>query len=511
MLKKLIAVGVFCAIFLTQVLMGVADAAPKMAQNQYVVREESAPESAAGTVMQARGFTYVYAKAATSSAKVMPLGPGNLVSVKWVSGSWAKVVAAGKTGYTAASSLKAASSASPKAANITVQTGTVMQATGFTYVYAKAATTSTRVLALGKGNLVEVKRISGSWAQVVAAGKSGYMSRAYLTAVNSASSKSASASSSASIKDGTVAQAVRITYVRASATPSGAKLLTLGVGNMVDVKKVQGSWTQVNAAGRVGYTYTSDLKPSTSSQASSSASTTLTKSSTTTAGIYTDQVSKNIIRIKLTSHNGKKLKVMIVNGSAQATYDLPAISGYQAFPLNLGKGTYKISVLENISGTSYKYVTSKTVSVNTASNAAYLISTSEISFNSSMAPIKLAASLTSGKTTSKKVQAVYNWVVKNVRYDYAKNPPAGYVPSIVSTYNTKKGICYDFAALFAAMLRSQGVPTKLVKGYADKVSGYHAWNEVYVDGKWYTVDTSYDAQVNGSMYKTSGYHKTSES
>jgi len=128
-----------------------------------------------------------------------------------------------------------------------------------------------------------------------------------------------------------------------------------------------------------------------------------------------------------------------------------------------------------------------------------------------MAPIKKAASLTKGKTASQKVKAVYKWVVAKINYDRKKNPPAGYVPSITQTYSSKKGICYDFAALFAAMLRSQGVPTKLVKGYADKVSGYHAWNEVYVNGKWQTIDTSYDAQVGGSMYKKSGYHKTSES
>jgi transglutaminase-like putative cysteine protease len=128
-----------------------------------------------------------------------------------------------------------------------------------------------------------------------------------------------------------------------------------------------------------------------------------------------------------------------------------------------------------------------------------------------MAPVRLAASLSSGKSTSEKVKAVYDWVVSHIDYDFGKNPQAGYVPDIVDTYNSKDGICYDFAALFAAMLRSQGVPTKLVKGYADNVSGYHAWNEVYVGGKWYTVDTSNDAQVHGSMYKTSGYHKTSES
>ncbi len=118
-----------------------------------------------------------------------------------------------------------------------------------------------------------------------------------------------------------------------------------------------------------------------------------------------------------------------------------------------------------------------------------------------MGAIKKAASLTKGKTASQKVKAVCKWVVAKINYDRKKNPPAGCIAQHHADLQFQKGICYDFASLFAAMLRSQGVPTKLVKGYADKVSGYHAWNEVYVNGKWQTIDTSYDAQVGGSMYK----------
>ena len=43
------------------------------------------------------------------------------------------------------------------------------------------------------------------------------------------------------------------------------------------------------------------------------------------------------------------------------------------------------------------------------------------------------------------------------------------------------GICQDLAALAACMLRVQGVPTKLMVGYAGKM--YHAWNSVVIDGE----------------------------
>ncbi|UUZ86988.1 transglutaminase-like domain-containing protein [Paenibacillus sp. P26] len=64
-----------------------------------------------------------------------------------------------------------------------------------------------------------------------------------------------------------------------------------------------------------------------------------------------------------------------------------------------------------------------------------------------------------------------------------------------AAFETNQGICYDASALFAAMLRSSGVPVKLVQGYAPGIRQYHAWNEVYLEGKgWITMDVTTDAQ-----------------
>jgi len=69
-----------------------------------------------------------------------------------------------------------------------------------------------------------------------------------------------------------------------------------------------------------------------------------------------------------------------------------------------------------------------------------------------------------------------------------------YLPDIEKTYLEETGICYDYAALFAAMLRSIGIPTKLVKGYSkENPEVYHAWNEVLINGTWIVVDTTLDA------------------
>ena len=43
------------------------------------------------------------------------------------------------------------------------------------------------------------------------------------------------------------------------------------------------------------------------------------------------------------------------------------------------------------------------------------------------------------------------------------------------------------------MLRSQGIPTKIVTGYVSPDNIYHAWNLVYLDGSWRSVQVSVEA------------------
>jgi transglutaminase-like putative cysteine protease len=50
--------------------------------------------------------------------------------------------------------------------------------------------------------------------------------------------------------------------------------------------------------------------------------------------------------------------------------------------------------------------------------------------------------------------------------------------------------------VFGGALRSLGIPARLVMGYPpEKPDLYHAWNEIYLDGKWVAVDTTFDAEL----------------
>ncbi|MEG1997770.1 MAG: transglutaminase-like domain-containing protein, partial [Clostridiales bacterium] len=84
-----------------------------------------------------------------------------------------------------------------------------------------------------------------------------------------------------------------------------------------------------------------------------------------------------------------------------------------------------------------------------------------------------------------KVGVIYKYVIKNYTYNtkLAATVTSGYLPNLDAFFDKKSGICFDYAALMTAMLRSQNIPTKLVVGYTGKA--YHAWISVYTEaGGW---------------------------
>jgi len=99
--------------------------------------------------------------------------------------------------------------------------------------------------------------------------------------------------------------------------------------------------------------------------------------------------------------------------------------------------------------------------------------------------VALAAALAEGAHSELDVVAnIYQHIINNIEYDHelalaiVEGRVTAHLPDVDATLETGKGICFDYAALMAAMLRSQKIPTKLTLGY---VSGgiYHAWVSVY--------------------------------
>ncbi len=221
------------------------------------------------------------------------------------------------------------------------------------------------------------------------------------------------------------------------------------------------------------------------------------------------QLESGLIKVSYQSDNNKKLKVMVEKDGQKIHYNLRNDGTAESYPLQFGNGDYKISLMENTEGNKYKYLLTQNVKLEMEDQKeVYLTSIQNINWNQDMAAIKKAKELTKGiNDDQKKVKVIYEYIVNNLKYDYEKikNLPSDYLPDIDATLASNKGICYDYASTFAAMLRSVEIPTKLVKGYAKGINGYHAWNEVYNSekGVWEIYDTTYDAQMKALKGKYS--------
>lgn len=199
-----------------------------------------------------------------------------------------------------------------------------------------------------------------------------------------------------------------------------------------------------------------------------------------------------------------KIKFRIECGGTKYDYDLtPGKTEY--FPLSLGSGKYTLTIFENTSGTRYKRaVEEKNVQLNIANSLSPFLYPNQLSFFSSSSEcVYKAAEVCAGKTGDiEKIAAVFTWITDNITYDNSladavRSGLKGYIPDPDRTYSSREGICFDYASLMCAMLRSQGIPTRLVKGNAAP-DIYHAWNEVYTDETgWITPEL---------MLKKAGYN-----
>ncbi len=103
-------------------------------------------------------------------------------------------------------------------------------------------------------------------------------------------------------------------------------------------------------------------------------------------------------------------------------------------------------------------------------------------------------------TDEEKVQAIYTWVRDNIEYDWGKKPIIMQYFDVNDTMETKSGVCYDYACLFAAMCRSQNIPCLMVDGYKHLDPTFrHTWNRVFYNGSWYQLDVTFDSTTKGNV------------
>lgn len=192
------------------------------------------------------------------------------------------------------------------------------------------------------------------------------------------------------------------------------------------------------------------------------------------------------------------LKVQIILDDTTYTYDLKSDGTPSIYPLACGDGDYYYRILENVTGTKYSMLDEGEIEVVMEDEFQPFIRPSDyVPYTKDSECVKKAGELAAKADDALGVvQAVFDYVCANVKYDKekAKTVQAGYLPDPDETLKTGKGICFDYAALAAAMLRSQGIPTKMVFGYVSPDDVYHAWNMFYTqETGWVTMEYEVDS------------------
>lgn len=243
----------------------------------------------------------------------------------------------------------------------------------------------------------------------------------------------------------------------------------------------------------------------------------------------TDALNQKYIMVVFDNDSESANKVEVVSGTYEAEIQLPdkkqtlveLYSGQEEY------GTFQSVILdyikvENIDNKwafmkSPVYENNKNVFSKEKSGSEYLgetetIQSKDIEIN------ELAQEITNGITDKyDQVKAIHDWVATNIYYDYDALVSGNYQDmDAKNVLLTKKGVCEGYANLMAALLRSKGIPCKVQGGYAlgidtkkewsssniDTTEGNHAWNEVYVNGRWIIIDATWDSQ---NQYKDGRY------
>lgn len=235
-------------------------------------------------------------------------------------------------------------------------------------------------------------------------------------------------------------------------------------------------------------------------------------------------IEEGYIMVKTLNTEHKRLKLQIINNDQVYSYDINKELAYEAFPLNMGSGLYTVKVFENIQDSRYALISSYNINVDLKDELLpYLYPSQIVDYDSHNEVIIKSFEITADlKNDLYRVQAIYKYVTETIDSDWDKADVANskyILPVIDETLSNQKGICFDYAAVMAAMLRVQNIPTKVVTGNVDE--GYHAWVEVYIESfgwitphiyfeqdEWNLMDPTFeamDSEYDGKYHQTYQY------
>ncbi|MDD3049001.1 MAG: transglutaminase-like domain-containing protein [Bacilli bacterium] len=219
---------------------------------------------------------------------------------------------------------------------------------------------------------------------------------------------------------------------------------------------------------------------------------------------------RGYIGARLLNEGGAKVNIQVMKDDVKYNYEIYTTS-YISLPLQMGNGTYKLKIMQNVENDSYSVLASIDIEVTMVDDKlVYLYPNQVVNYNQNSKVVEKSFALVKNETNNlERIKTLYEYVIDQLDYDddKAKNVVDKYVlPDLDVAIETGKGICFDYASLLAALCRIQGIPAKVITG--ETSIEYHAWVEVYLEGEgwinpkiwfdkdnWTLVDPTFDDSV----------------
>lgn len=101
------------------------------------------------------------------------------------------------------------------------------------------------------------------------------------------------------------------------------------------------------------------------------------------------------------------------------------------------------------------------------------------------------------KNEEEQVRAAYRWVTANIRYDKDSmlyiNWNLDAQAKLAATLRRRKGVCDNFATVFAAIVHKMGIPAYVITGITREQPGTaHSWCAVQLQKNWRLCDPTWD-------------------
>lgn len=223
------------------------------------------------------------------------------------------------------------------------------------------------------------------------------------------------------------------------------------------------------------------------------------------AGCFVDLSYKDAGLALIKAEGDQPLRVKITQGDRSETFYVHTDGTPSVLPLPFGSGDYEIKILEQKEGQVYtaRYQTEFSVwSMNDLQ--AFCNATDYVPFSQDSEYVKEASRLREQASSDEElVRLIVKSVMKHLEYDKSM-VSVGDRPDLDLVWSSGRAVCRDYAVITAAMLRSQGIPTKVLYGnvtFPGEEKGYHAWNEYYAgEAGWIRLDVTYMEKGAGLGY-----------